>query len=119
MSAIRVIATIVLPSGDFADEVASSMNEVNQRRQKEPGCIQYELFRSLDDPRKIALHELWESKAAYDEHWVSQCAKDGMPDPERLKRAKVEFYQYEVFDCIEGIWQPENPEDRISTIRWP
>jgi quinol monooxygenase YgiN len=34
----------------------------------EPGCVQYEIFQSTDDPNHVVTVELWEDEAAFSAH---------------------------------------------------
>lgn len=52
-------------TGAYAEAWAPHGVEVRQ----EPGCLQYELFRSSRIPENLALLELWESKDAFETHW--------------------------------------------------
>ena len=36
--------------------------------QKEPGCLQYELYRSMEDPDRFTLLEKWTDEAALEVH---------------------------------------------------
>ena len=35
---------------------------------KEDGCLRYDLYRSVDTPGALLLHEVWESRDAHTEH---------------------------------------------------
>ncbi len=119
MSGIRVIVTLNFPSAEIADQALEGMVEAFRPKAQEPGCLQYELFRSIESPEKVVLHEHWASKELYDLHWTSQTEREGLPDPEQtaMMKPEFEFYRHENYDLVGGIWQPLDPADRLNTIR--
>lgn len=118
MKGVRVVATLVFPNAEIADQAVAGMVEAFRPKQKEDGALQYELFRSIEHPEKVVLHEHWASKELYDKHWREQVEREGLPDLSQLSDVKVEFYQHANYSIVDGIWQPSEPTDRISTIRW-
>src|SRR5580698_7552137 len=65
--ALRLIITLNAAPGkgaEFAEAFRTRCEEVMQ----EPGCEQFEVFRSVLDPDKLVLHELWTDQAALDAH---------------------------------------------------
>src|SRR5580658_8767640 len=63
--ALRLIITLNAAPGkgaEFAEAFRTRCAEVMQ----EPGCEQFEVFRSVLDPDKLVLHELWTDQAALD-----------------------------------------------------
>lgn len=57
---------------------------IQQAVQSEEGCLQYDYFRSVQDPDKLLLVEQWESRQAQQVH-MSQ------PHMELLKQLKPQF----------------------------
>jgi quinol monooxygenase YgiN len=55
---------------DMTDQYAAAWAPHGEEVRTEPGCLQYELFRSTRIPENVALLELWESKDAFDTHWA-------------------------------------------------
>jgi quinol monooxygenase YgiN len=49
---------------ELLDEMEKRCVEVR----KEPGCEQFEVFQSANDPDKLCLLELWADQAALDKH---------------------------------------------------
>jgi quinol monooxygenase YgiN len=96
----------------------------------EPGCIQFENFRSIDYPENTCLMELWESPEIYDIHWLNrlmqQAPRPGQPPapprptpPERrYGKAGLEWYAHNYFTLVGNVWQPENAARRMTTVRW-
>lgn len=65
--AVRLIVTFNSQPGraaDFANAFAPAIAETL----KEPGCEQYELFRSEAEPDKLVLLERWRDAASLDVH---------------------------------------------------
>ena len=92
--AIRLIVTFTAAPGkgqDFADAFAPVIKEVH----KEPGCEQYELFRSQDDPDKLVLLERWSSSETLEAHSAANRARGASPTaafrggPATLERYEV------------------------------
>lgn len=120
MSGVRVIVNITAPSPQDAEASFAARVERNRRVEaSEPGCLQYEVFRSGQDPAKLVLLEHWESYALYDQHWTSQVAREGLPQRKPgASPSRVEMYAHENFEVVDGIWMPVRADARSSTIRW-
>src|SRR5262245_14171138 len=71
-SAVRVM---VSTCHQDLDSRQSELIEKSQAAQEEPGCLQYEYFRSHDLPENLARLELWESTEAWDAHWNKVISK--------------------------------------------
>lgn len=96
----------------------------------EPGCIQFENFRSVEYPENTCLMELWASPEIYDIHWlnrlVQQAPRPGQPPapprptpPERrYGRPGLEWYAHSYYTLVDNVWQPEDPSRRMTTVRW-
>src|SRR4051794_23499280 len=73
-SAVRVMVSTC--HQDLDDRLSDLIRYSNEVR-KEPGCLQFEYFRSHDLPETLARLELWESTEAWDEHWRKLTAEAG------------------------------------------
>jgi quinol monooxygenase YgiN len=76
--AVRLVVTFrALPGkgADFAKAFAPVIAEVH----KEPGCEQYELFVSQDDPDKLVLLERWSNQETFDMHSAANRARGPSP----------------------------------------
>ena len=51
MAAVRVVVQFTADSPETADKAIAEAAERCKRAQKEPGCVQFEVFRSALDPR--------------------------------------------------------------------
>jgi hypothetical protein len=97
----------------------------------EPGCQQFEYFRSLEFPENALLLERWSGPEIYDIHFLNRSLQrlyggPGTPSPatrlpaeRRYGQAGLEFYQHAFFALVGGVWQPEEASQRMVTIRWP
>lgn len=65
---IHLIATITIKPGSF-DAVRAAALPCLEATRKEPGCISYELFRSVEDENTLVFVERWESRAVLDAHF--------------------------------------------------
>lgn len=64
---VIVIARLKAKPGMEAKVKEVLLNMVEETH-KEPGCINYDLHVSSDDPQVFLFHETWESKAALEKH---------------------------------------------------
>jgi quinol monooxygenase YgiN len=69
--AIRHVVTIDVAPGQAA-EFADAFKALQTIALREPGCEQYELFQSMDDPHRMALLERWASQALLDQHMQAE-----------------------------------------------
>jgi quinol monooxygenase YgiN len=61
---------------------------------KEPGCEQFEMFRSVVDPDKVAILERWTDQAALDAHARVQSARAPLKPELRAGNSEREDYVY-------------------------
>lgn len=64
---ITVVARLKARDG-MESRVKSELLKMVEETHKEPGCINYDLHSSIDDPKTFLFHENWESRAALDKH---------------------------------------------------
>ena len=119
MSGVRlVINSHVLPGQGqaYIDAWAPRWEEVNS----EPGCFQYEVFRSTHDPDAFAMLEHWESTEAFLKHWDVEMTKTAPDHPKTLSSVYMDrnssalnkgleiYYehQYYRYDRDKGAWLP-------------
>lgn len=65
--AIWHVVTIKVAPGKAA-EFAAVFHDLQVSALQEPGCEQYELFQSVNDPDRMLLLERWASQALLDQH---------------------------------------------------
>src|SRR5215471_7028583 len=65
--AVRLVVTFHAAPGKGA-ELAQAMNARCEVSRQDAGCEHFEVFRSVSDPDKLVLLELWKDQAALDAH---------------------------------------------------
>jgi quinol monooxygenase YgiN len=117
---IRALISMTFPSAEAAEaELAVRVERCREVEANEPGCVQYEIFRSAMKPEKLVLIELWESEALFDEHWQLNRSGKLPPQPHTPGRTmSAEFYLQKVFANADGVWTAAEPERRVAGIRW-
>ena len=92
MPAIRVVVQFTADSPAIADEQVKGLAERAKAVEAEPGCLQFEVFRSVAHPEKYALIERWESQEVLD---ARAGARGGGPPPLPAGvRRTIEHYEY-------------------------
>lgn len=90
MAGVRLILQFTAGSKEEADKLVGDMADRCRKVQSEPGCVQFEVFRSELRPDTYALLEHWTSEEALDDH-----RKRGMAGtPASVKRVR-EHYQHQ------------------------
>jgi quinol monooxygenase YgiN len=92
MPGVRLIVQFEADTKETADAALAELAERCKRVQKEPGCIQFEGFRSLLRPEAYVLLEHWASKEDLAVHAQTMV---GNPPPRasNIKRTR-EDYEY-------------------------
>jgi quinol monooxygenase YgiN len=112
--AIRVVSNVTV-----APEAVDAYLDYWRRRsaecRAEPGALQYQVFRSIEEPNEFALLELWADQQTYDAHWAAQRAIPDRPvfprAPRRQGRDGIEFYEQRYYIQADGRWVPADDED--------
>src|SRR5436305_12997796 len=68
MAGVRLVIQFTADSVDIADKAIEAAVERCKKSQQEPGCIQFEVFRSALRPEQYVLLEPWESTEALAVH---------------------------------------------------
>ena len=76
--AVRVVVQFTAENAAIADEQIKNLTERSTGVQQEKGCLQFEVFRSQNNPQKWSLIELWESQQILDDRAK---ARGGGPPP--------------------------------------
>ena len=97
---------------------------------REPGCIQFEHFHSIEfDPDTLTL-ELWQDQVIYDLHWQLRAktritgatfgsAGGSSERPDRLQGTNgYEFYQQLPFQHLYDRWLPIEPSKWSESVTW-
>lgn len=124
-SGVRIIS-----QGNAADDDYLTQTAIETRT--EPGCAHFEHLRSVEFAENSLLLELWDSAAIYDVHWLHRVLQrmwgwgvaggsqpNRPPFERRVGQAGIEFYQHSYYTLVGDVWEPERPEERMTTVRWP
>lgn len=76
--AVRLVITLNAAPGCGAD-LAKAFGERCALVREEPGCEQFEIFQSADNPDKLVLLELWKDQAALDAHTQMNTTRTPLP----------------------------------------
>ena len=77
MAGVRLVIQFTAESDAEAEQRVKETAERCLQVQKEPGCVQFEVFRSAVRPNVYALLEHWESDAALETHLSHMPARPG------------------------------------------
>jgi quinol monooxygenase YgiN len=92
MPGVRLIIQFTAENKEAADKAIEAAIERCKKSQQEPGCLQFEVFRSELRPEHYVLLEHWESKEALDVHAQGMSTN---PPPRNPSITRVrEDYEY-------------------------
>lgn len=92
MAGVRLIVQFTADSVEVADAALEELTERCKRVQREPGCLQFEAFRSTLKPEQYVLLELWDSPESLATHAQTMVANPPPRNP-NIKRTR-EDYEY-------------------------
>jgi quinol monooxygenase YgiN len=93
MAGVRLIVQFTADTKEIADQAIAAAVERCKSAQQEPGCLQFEVFRSALRPEHYVLLEHWESPQALEVHAQGMVANRPQPRP-GIKRVR-EDYSYQ------------------------
>lgn len=76
---IRLVVTFAAAPGKAAEYLAAWKERCAAVTGEEPGCEQYEIFQSAEDPDRLVLVEHWTDQAALDAHFEHSKTRPPMP----------------------------------------
>ncbi len=91
-----ISAKITARPGREAD-AARVLHDLLAPTHSEPGCIQYDMHRSLEDPRVFLFFENWKSKADWEAHMETPYLRDFVARGDELLEG-LEVLQLEKVD---------------------
>ena len=94
MSGVRLVINFTAESPEIAEKAIESAIERCKRAQQEPGCVQFEVFRSALRPEAYVLLEHWDSKEALAVHAQGMAGNPPRPTP-GISRVR-EDYEHKV-----------------------
>ena len=92
MAGVRLVIQFTAESAEIADKAIEAAAARCKKAQQEPGCLQFEVFRSALSPEKYVLLEHWESKEALAVHAQAMAGNPPRPTP-GITRVR-EDYEY-------------------------
>jgi quinol monooxygenase YgiN len=119
MSALRVLHQLVRPVADDAQLIGAA-----QATRSEPGCLEAECYRNIEQPQQLAVVELWADQWSFSEYWSRRLLEEGQDAPLRssedagYEHAATEFYAYALFHRPDRAWQPIESREN-GKIFWP
>ena len=93
MAGVRLVVDFTADTAEIANSAVAAMAERCKKAQQEPGCKQFEVFRSALDATRYVLLEVWESKEALAVHASLNAANPRPPTP-GVKSVR-EDYEYQ------------------------
>jgi len=69
---LKIVAKHFIKEDKLDDFISLSKQLIEATVRDDWGCVSYALFRDVNDPNVIAMHEEWESKEAADAHLKSK-----------------------------------------------
>jgi quinol monooxygenase YgiN len=90
---VRLVVTIHAEPGQGA-ALAKAFKARCAEVMPEPGCEHFEVFRSVLDPDKLTLLELWRDQAALDAHAKVNATRAPLPPGLREPGGSREDYEY-------------------------
>jgi len=94
MAGVRLIIQFTADSAASADTAIAASVERCKKAAQEPGCLQFEVFRSALRPEQYVLLEHWETKEALAVHAQGMASNPPRPTP-GITRVR-EDYEYNV-----------------------
>jgi len=93
MPGVRLIIQSTAESVELADKSIEEAVARCKKVQQEPGCLQFEVFRSALQPERYVLLEQWESPEALAVHAQTTVSNPPRPNP-GIQRVR-EDYEYQ------------------------
>jgi quinol monooxygenase YgiN len=90
---VRLVVTITAAPGKGA-ELAEAYKVRCAEVMQEPGCEQFEIFRSAVEPDRLALLERWRDQAALDAHAKLNATRPALRPELRAGAGEREDYAY-------------------------
>ena len=92
MAGVRLIIQFTADSAETAEKAIEATVERCKKSSQEPGCLQFEVFRSALNPEKYVLLEHWESPEALAVHAQGMAGNPPRSNPS-ITRVR-EDYEY-------------------------
>lgn len=73
---VRLVINLTTTDEAAGDAFAAAWPQRLAEVQAEPGCLQYELFRSVSHPENFTVLESWADRAAFDAHFALEMQRE-------------------------------------------
>ena len=90
MAGVRLVINFTADSAEIADKAVAGLVERCKKARQEPGCKQFEVFRSGLEPARYVLLEHWESPEALAVHASLNAANPPSPTP-GIQRVREDY----------------------------
>lgn len=106
------------------DELTPALKVETTETRREPGCVEYAFYRSVEFPAHLAVLELWQDQSVYDAHWQLRMktgkagAGGGESAPREHGSNGFEFYRQQTFMHLFDRWLPTAETHWSETIAW-
>ncbi len=87
---IKVVAKSFAEEGKV-DRILELSKEMVEKTVKEDGCIKYELFQDMKDPKILIIIEEWEDEEALNKHMASEHFRRIIPQLNELREKPSEM----------------------------
>ncbi len=91
---IKIVAKHTVKQEKVASYIVLAKKLVEQTRKSDAGCLYYDLFQDLKDPKILTIMEEWENKDSLDKHMASRHFKEIGPLLGELCEKPVEINLY-------------------------
>jgi quinol monooxygenase YgiN len=113
----------------ITDEFVANLLAYVRETCREPGCFQFEHFRSIENDSDTCTLELWADQIIYDKHWklrrASQSAGARLASAGEFERPPrlhgndgYEYYQWVPYKHLYDHWAPEEYTQWSETVLW-
>jgi quinol monooxygenase YgiN len=121
MGEIRILVSHKTRSPEEAEKITQERVERCVFNETQiPGCLQFEVFRSVVHPENFVLIERWASEAEYTDFLEKHSLIVNNPPPPLPpgREMTVEYYHRQTYTWADGAWQVSEPERRTPRVRW-
>lgn len=91
---IQVVAKHVVKQDKIESYIALAKELVAKTQKQDAGCIRYDLFQDLKDPRILTILEEWEDQASLDRHMAAAHFRELVPRLAEFCEEKTEMNLY-------------------------
>lgn len=86
------LVAFIFAKPECKDELANRLKSLIDLSRSEPGCINYDLHQSADDPTVFVMYENWYDRSDLDQHFKMPYMQEVMKALPDLLRAPLELH---------------------------